>query len=362
MGPYATISCLEMFPARRNESCKLGVILGPSRHRFAAKPRSTLTPEVAASTMARQPLMRLQPQPILPCGRFSCGSLEYWSYSAFHSFRSSARAFFWMVLALGLLGSRPAGAQSPDQIKPTGYVMDSADVLSQSAKDQLTALCTEVDQKAQAQIAVVTIKSLDGRPIEDYSIDLATRLGIGPKKSDRGVMILFAIDDHRDRIEVGYGLEPILPDGKVGTFEREIVPYLRASNYDGAILLVTRRVADVIAADRGVKLVGAVPPAPPQNRGGTGPGQIIGLLFAIFIFFLFLRGMGGGGVGRGSRLVDWSADRSEHDAGRRPRRRVRWRLWRWWRRGWRIWRIRWRRIWRWRCERKLVMCGSAGLP
>ncbi len=218
----------------------------------------------------------------------------------FRHHRASATAFFWMVLALGFLGSRPAGAQSPDQIKPTGYVLDSADVLSQSAKDQLTALCTEVDQKAQAQIAVVTVKSLDGRPIEDYSIDLATRLGIGPKKSDRGVMILFAIDDHRDRIEVGYGLEPILPDGKVGTFEREIVPYLRAGNYDGSILLVTRRVADVIAADRGVKLTGAVPPAPPQNRGGTGPGQVIGLLFAIFIFFLFLRGMGGGGVGRGS--------------------------------------------------------------
>lgn len=257
--------------------------------RFAqkrAKSPSTLTPEVAASTMARQPLMRSQ-------------------FVTFRHLRASASAFLWMILALGLLASRPAGAQSPNQIKPTGYVMDSAGILSQSAKDQLTALCTEVDQKAQAQIAVVTVKSLDGRPIEDYSIDLATRLGIGPKKSDRGVMILFAIDDHRDRIEVGYGLEPILPDGKVGTFEREIVPYLRAGNYDGAILLVTRRVADVIAADRGIQLTGAVPPAPSQNRGGAGPGQIIGLLFAIFIFFLFLRGMGGGGMGRGSGWWIW---------------------------------------------------------
>jgi uncharacterized protein len=62
--------------------------------------------------------------------------------------------------------------------------MDLAGVLSQSAKDQLTALCTDVDQKAQAQIAVVTVRSLDGRPIEDYSVDLATHLGIGPKKSE----------------------------------------------------------------------------------------------------------------------------------------------------------------------------------
>lgn len=231
----------------------------------------------------------------LLCGITGHRSIGYsGNHVTFRRLRASASIVFWMVLAVGFVGSRPAAAQSPDQLKPTGYVIDSAGILSQSAKDRLTALCTEVDQKTQAQIAVVTVKSLDGRPIEDYSIDLATRLGIGPKKSDRGVMILFAIDDHRDRIEVGYGLEPILPDGKVGTFEREIVPYLRASNYDGAILLVTRRVADVIAADRGIKLTGAVPPAPAQNRGGAGPGQIIGLLFAIFIFFLFFRGMGGG--------------------------------------------------------------------
>jgi uncharacterized protein len=182
--------------------------------------------------------------------------------------------------------------------------MDTAGVLSQPAKDQLTALCTEVDQKTQAQIAVVTVKSLGGRPIEDYSVDLATRLGIGPKKSDRGVLILVATEDHKYWTSVGYGLEPILPDGKVGSFGREAVPYFRENNYDAALLLLTRRVADVIAADRGIQLTGAVPPAPVQNRGGTGPGQIVGLLFAIFIFFLFLRGIGGG-MGRGGGWWIW---------------------------------------------------------
>ena len=310
--------------------------------RFAqkrAKSPSTLTPEVAASTMARQPLMRSQ-------------------FVTFRHLRASASAFLWMILALGLLASRPAGAQSPNQIKPTGYVMDSAGILSQSAKDQLTALCTEVDQKAQAQIAVVTVKSLDGRPIEDYSIDLATRLGIGPKKSDRGVMILFAIDDHRDRIEVGYGLEPILPDGKVGTFEREIVPYLRAGNYDGAILLVTRRVADVIAADRGIQLTGAVPPAPSQNRGRRRAWANHRIALRDFYIFSVPPRNGWWRNGPRFRMVDLASNRGEHGR-RRARRRVRRGIWRRWRR--RIWRIRWRRFWRWRRERKLVMCGSAGL-
>ncbi len=244
-----------------------------------------------------------QPPPILLPGRSDARSTRRSERRA--TFRYCAPfgyAFLWVILAvLSISGSgRAGGAQSLDQIKPTGYVMDTAGVLSGSAKDQLTALCTEVDQKTQAQIAIVTVKSLDGRPIEDYSVDLATRLGIGPKKSDRGVLILVSTGDHKYWTSVGYGLEPILPDGKVGTFGREAVPYFRDNNYDAALLLITRRVADVIAADRGVMLTGAVPPPPPQeDRGGRMPGQIIELLFVIFIFFLFLRGMGGE-MGRGA--------------------------------------------------------------
>ena len=109
-----------------------------------------------------------------------------------------------------------AKAQAPEQLKVKNYVSDFANVLSPAARDQINALAAEVDRKADAQIAVVTVKTLDGKPIEDYSIDLATRLGVGPKASNRGVLILLAVNDHQYRIEVGYGLEGILPDGKVG--------------------------------------------------------------------------------------------------------------------------------------------------
>ncbi len=209
-----------------------------------------------------------------------------------------------LVALLICAGGRIACAQTVDQVVPqvkaTGYVTDLAGVLSQSGREQLTALCTEVQQKTQAQIAVVTIKSLEGRPLEDYSVDLATRLGIGPKNSDRGVLILFAIDDRQNRVETGYGLEAILPDGKTGSFQREIVPLLRASNYDAALLLFTRRVADVIAADRGVTLTG-LSPAPPENDGG-GPRipPIVIPLIVFFVFFLLSRiGRGGRGGGGG---------------------------------------------------------------
>ena len=200
----------------------------------------------------------------------------------------SAAAILTLLAVTLFVAPQPVRAQSVDQVAAQaklGYVTDLAGVLSQSAKAQLTALCTEVDQKTKAQIAVVVIKSLGGQPIDDYSIDLATRLGVGPK-SDRGILILFAVDDHQYRFEVGYGLEGILPDGKVGGFGREAVPYLRQGNYDGAILLVTRRVADTIAADSGVTLSGA-PPAAPRNQNGGNSGGIPVLLIFLVIFFIF---------------------------------------------------------------------------
>jgi uncharacterized protein len=216
-------------------------------------------------------------------------------------------ALFLCCIAALLAGA--ALAQDPQQIKPKGYVNDFANVLSQPGVDQLTALCGEVQEKTQAQIAVVTIKSLGGKPIEDYSIDLATKLGVGPKASNLGVLILLAVEDHQDRIEVGYGLEPILPDGKTGSFLREAAPILRTGNYDAALLLMTRRVADVIAADHGVTLTASTSLPPRHDTTGTQDHDAHGLrtlvIFLVVMFFIFrLLGRGGprsrwGGPGGG---------------------------------------------------------------
>jgi uncharacterized protein len=235
-----------------------------------------LTPYLAASTMALATVRPSMPMHL-----------------------SSRNAFRAVVcLSLLLLVSAVARAEKTDQLKPQGYVNDFAGVLSESAKAQLTALCMEVDQKAHAQIAVVTVKSLDGRPVEEFTIDLATKWGVGPKQSASGVMILLAVNDHASRIEVGYGLEPILPDGKVGSFLREAVPLLRNNDYDGALILVTRRVADVIAADRGVTLTGASPRrarSPGTEDHAWTLGQILLLLFVIFAVYAIMKGSSGSG-------------------------------------------------------------------
>jgi uncharacterized protein len=196
-------------------------------------------------------------------------------------------------------------------------VNDFASVLSPQAREELTTLCREVDQKAQAQIAIVTIHALEGVPIEDFSMDLATRWGIGPKQKDRGVLILVAVDDHRYRVEIGYGLEGILPDGKVGSFGREMIPLLRHQDYNRAVLLLTERIAHVIAQEREVTLTSSGTEVP---RFEAQPhldwvGPLIAVIFFLVAFlwrgWLGARGrrhtrwMGGPWVARGSGGVSW---------------------------------------------------------
>jgi uncharacterized protein len=178
-------------------------------------------------------------------------------------------------------------AEPVSQLKPTNYVNDFAGVLDPNTVAQLDDICQQIDQKAHAQIAVVTIKSLDGSDIESYAVELFKKWGIGSKATDHGVLILLATQDHRYRTEVGYGLEPILPDGKVGGFGREAVPLLKQGDYNGAVTLLTTRVADVIAQDAGIELTGARPRAP-TAREEPSKGLSLGGIIVLLIIFLIL--------------------------------------------------------------------------
>jgi uncharacterized protein len=220
--------------------------------------------------------------------------------------KSKARlvSFFFLFLILGA-GSAPA--ERVKDLKPQGSVNDFAGVLSAPAKEKLAALCAEVDHKAGAQIAVVTVSSLGGEPVEQFSIDLATQWGVGPKQQARGVLILLAPNDRKYRVEVGYGLEAILPDGKVGGFGREMVPLLRQNDYGGAVTLLTERIGAVIAADRGVTLdtlSGATAPRAEPDISLLLRPNILGRLLILIIFLFFpilgfiLRVLFGGGIGR----------------------------------------------------------------
>jgi uncharacterized protein len=206
-----------------------------------------------------------------------------------------ARPRLRLLTCFLLLACVAACAEPIKDLKPTGYVNDFAHVLDSSTAAQIEDICHQIDDKAHAQIALVTINTLDGSDIESYAVDLFHQWGIGAKSTNRGVLILYAIRDHRARIEVGYGLEPILPDGKVGSFQREAIPLMRASQYSQALLLVTSRVAQVIADDAGIQLTNAQPRAPaqpveqPENHGISFGGVILIVIVILIILVTPLR-------------------------------------------------------------------------
>ncbi len=201
-----------------------------------------------------------------------------------------------MLLSL-LFVSHFALAEKVDNLpKPTSYVSDFAGVLSPAAKAQIEAECAEVDQQAHAQIAVVTIRSLEGESIEEFATQLEDKWKVGPKSTDKGILLILATEDHKYRFEVGYGLEGILPDGKTGDIGRSMVPYLKAGNYDAAVETGVNQVARVIAADAGVGLK-RVPGEEQEQQGGSGfPFQLI-IPIVIFLILLFFSGRGGRGGG-----------------------------------------------------------------
>jgi uncharacterized protein len=198
---------------------------------------------------------------------------------------------------------------------PTGYVSDFAGVLSPSTKYSLENLCTQVDRQARAQIAVVTIKTLDNdQSIDEFATQLEDKWKVGPKGTDRGVLMLVVLNPRKYRIEVGYGLEGILNDAKVGDIGRSMVPALSQGDYNTAIPLGVQQIARIIAADAGVTLNLGQPvhqyhrEQAPVSISLTeivlGGGVILLILFFLvktgntgLIFFLLGNLMGGGGRG-----------------------------------------------------------------
>lgn len=180
---------------------------------------------------------------------------------------------------------------------PTDYVSDLANVIDAASKQQIDELCSELDHQAHAQVAVVTIDSLNGQPIEEFATELEDKWKVGPKSTDRGLLMIFAIKDHKRRIEVGYGLEGVLNDAKVGDIGRSMVPLLQQGQYGPAILGGLQQIATDIAADAGVTLAATQQvysqPAPQGIRIGT----IIRLVIFLIIFISAIAGRGRGGNG-----------------------------------------------------------------
>jgi uncharacterized protein len=131
---------------------------------------------------------------------------------------------------------------------PNGYVNDFANVLTFSQSYVLENDLSDFEQNMSIEIAIVITNDLQNETIEMYSVDLFQEWGIGKKGQDNGVMILVVPDTKQYRIEVGYGLESILNDAKVGRFGRECFQtyFANSSYYDGLDCAVQRITAEIV--------------------------------------------------------------------------------------------------------------------
>jgi uncharacterized protein len=186
-------------------------------------------------------------------------------------------------------------AEKISDIRPQGYVTDLAGVIDTATRQKIELLATEVEQKTGAQIAVVTVNSLEGQTRDEFAVELFKHLGVGAKGKDKGVLILIAPKDRQYKIEVGYGLEPVINDARAGDVGRMMVPDLRKGDYSAAALTGAAAVAQLIAADAGVTLTG-MPQRAAHTTTHEAPWWLPFVLF--FGFFLLVRALARSGGSR----------------------------------------------------------------
>jgi uncharacterized protein len=201
---------------------------------------------------------------------------------------------YGQILVLLLCLVAVASAFDWKTLKPQGYLSDFAGVVDPASRQEIERYSTAVEQQTGVEIALVTIRSLEDEPIEDVANTIFRNWGVGKKGKNEGVLLLLAINDRRSRLEVGYELEPILPDGFSGGILREMRPALRQNHYGEAMLAAAQRIGTVVAQAKGVTL-NAEPPRR-RIRRDTGGGFPWPVLLGIFVL-LFLMGRGGGSTG-----------------------------------------------------------------
>jgi uncharacterized protein len=204
------------------------------------------------------------------------------------------------VIALLGLFARPGVTVDWKALKPQGYVSDFARVIDPNSKAQLESYCATVEQATGAQMALVTIGSLEGEPIDDVANTIYRAWGVGQKGKNEGILLLLAIGDRRNRLEVGYGLEPILPDGFAGSILREMRPALRQERYGEALMAAAETIGTTVAKSKNVSLTAQLPRRMRPTTGDSIPWPLI--VGGIFLLIWLSRrggprGYGGGGGG-----------------------------------------------------------------
>lgn len=220
-------------------------------------------------------------------------------------------AFSFTFVSAGIAGEKyPA---------PHGAVNDFANVIPQDIKDRMENLSREVLSKTGTAIVVAVIPTIGENDVRDYANSLYRKWGIGEKGKDKGVLIFLALKERRIRIETGYGVEGILPDGLVGEIlDKNVIPVFKTGDYGTGLFNAMIAVASVVAKDANVTLSGNPPAEPPRAKDEKHKSSLFTIILIVITFIvlmatpqgrdmipwllllIFSGGRGGGGGGFGN--------------------------------------------------------------
>ncbi len=177
--------------------------------------------------------------------------------------------------------------------KPQGFVSDYADVISSSQEQEIEAVAKALADSGNIELAVVTVESMDGEAIEEYSYALAQSWGIGDSEDDTGLLFLLALEERQVRIEVGYGLEGDLPDGLIGRIlDGYVLPPFKEGDYSEGMAEGTKAIAATLADKRDFTLqISNIDSYAASENDSESFEDIIGTIFSILfvIFMIFGR-------------------------------------------------------------------------
>ncbi|NLN86576.1 MAG: TPM domain-containing protein [Syntrophomonadaceae bacterium] len=245
---------------------------------------------------------------------------------------TSGNAARWLTVILIGLGCLAAGwwagtglAQAAIPAPPPElYVLDQAGVMSSDTKSAIINTSQELARQTKAQVAVVTLSSLEGQTIEEVGLQIGRQWQLGDAQLNNGVLILVVPSARQSRIEVGYGLEGALPDGKTGRIQDDyMLPYFRTNDYDQGLLNGYKAVVAEVAREYGVTLNDSPPQLPEVDTSNQSApwwvtvlwivglisllwvdqrffnGFILGVIMGVLSTMFRGGGRGGGGFGGG---------------------------------------------------------------
>jgi uncharacterized protein len=208
--------------------------------------------------------------------------------------------FFLFIGILSLIFTTAVHAVKPPiPSMPSRYVVDLAGIIDDGIEMSLNGYLQELEQKTTAQMVILTVTSLEGESIFDLSLTIAhDKWKLGQKDKDNGVLMLVAVQDRKYWIQVGYGLEGVLPDSLVGSIGRQhLVPYFKKGDYSSGITAAAFAAINEIASEADVEITGMprlrVRPGDAYGHGQSKKPTLLGTIFTILFFmgliYLFIR-------------------------------------------------------------------------